>query len=139
MPTFGTFYLCERSREGGPQPPFSGTGPKGYALGPVPDRVNSVYRSYLNSAKGKYHIVRAFGKNSIVFGEYDKEFGPYKSLFLGNYGKIWLAYRRKPEEGEFAKGCGKMVRMDGALTAKGTTSAALGVPSGMAACLSRKN
>ena len=58
-----------------------------------------VWISYLNSAKGKYHIVRAFGKNSIIFEEYDKEFGPYKSLFLGFYGKNWLSYRRKPEEG----------------------------------------
>lgn len=58
-----------------------------------------VWISYVNSAKGKYHIVRAFGPNSIIFDEYDKEFGPYKSLFLGNYGKTWLAYRRRPEEG----------------------------------------
>lgn len=57
-----------------------------------------VWISCVRSAEGEYHIVRAFGKNSIVFEEYDREFGTYKSLFLGNYGKNWIAYRRKPEE-----------------------------------------
>lgn len=48
-------------------------------------------------AKSEYRIIRTMSDTAIRFQEYDKEFGPYASLFLGHYGKTWLAYRNKPE------------------------------------------
>lgn len=49
-------------------------------------------------ASSKYRIVRRFLYNAIEFEEYDRDFGPYNTLYLGHYGKIWLAYRHKPKE-----------------------------------------
>jgi len=56
---------------------------------------------FLNQAeKGEYRIIRSFSNNNAIYFEnYNKEFGPYASLYLGHYGKTWLAYRRRPEEG----------------------------------------
>lgn len=59
-----------------------------------------VWVQYIKQQWGRYYIVRAIGKNSVIFDECDKEFGSYKSLFLGFYGKTWLAYRHKPEEAD---------------------------------------
>ena len=50
-----------------------------------------------NRAKSRYRIIHVLSDISIIFKEYNKEFGPYDHLFLGHYGKTWLAYRRKPE------------------------------------------
>ncbi len=51
------------------------------------------------SESSQYRIVRGFSGNDILFEEYDKEFGPYKSAYLGHYGNVWRAYRHKPKGG----------------------------------------
>ncbi len=59
-----------------------------------------VWIEYIHKrAHSKYRIVRWVSDNTIVFEEYDKEFGPYNSAYLGHYGKNWLAYRHKSMEG----------------------------------------
>ncbi len=59
-----------------------------------------VWVKFLNKiGKSEYRIIRSFSNNNgIYFENYDKEFGPYASLYLGHYGKTWLAYFHKPEE-----------------------------------------
>ncbi len=60
-----------------------------------------IWLEFVNQhAHSKYRIVRGLSDNAVVFEEYDNEFGPYNSVYLGHYGRIWLAYRHKPMEGQ---------------------------------------